>query len=402
MAAVRPQGLPPLISLLSVAAGLVVANLYYCQPLLPQIGASFGAGAAASGALVTFSQLGYGLGILILVPLGDRVERARLIALMTAVVALMLFAEALAPTLVWVEIFGFAVGFCTIVPQLLIPYASHAVPEKMRGQAVGTVLSGLLIGILLSRTASGFVGGRYGWRAMFGLAGTAMLALALAFAIGLPKQTPERRVPLGELFRSLWELLRREPLLRRHALIGGLAFGAFSVFWTTLAFFLQSPPWHYGADVAGLYGLVGVAGALAAPVIGRLADLRDPGIVNLLGLTLTVAAFAIYALTGHSLLGLGVGVLLMDLGVQSSHVANQTKVFGLDPALRSRLNTLYMVGYFTGGALGSALGAQAYRLFGWTGACGLGGGLALAGIGVYFGVSPPAPARRSRSDPLRS
>jgi predicted MFS family arabinose efflux permease len=302
---------------------------------------------------------------------------------------------ALAPTLPIMMAASLAIGVTTCAPQVLIPYAATLATPETRGRVVGTVMGGLLIGILLSRTAAGFVGERAGFRAVyFGAAGL-MLALALLLQFSLEPQLPPQRLKYIELVRSLWTTLRTEPVLRRHALLGALTFACFSAFWTTLSFHLATPPLHSGGGVAGLYGLVGVAGALGAPLFGRIADRGGAQRTNLVSILIVGLSFIVFALAGNSLVGLGLGVLLLDLGVQGNHVTNQARVYSLDASLRSRLNALYMTGYFTGGALGSALATLAFVHAGWSGVTILGFTLSLLATLVFF-LTPPRQSRSRR------
>jgi predicted MFS family arabinose efflux permease len=386
-----------LLWLLAVAAGVTVANLYFSQPLLALIGAAFGAGAHETGLVSTLTQAGYAAGMLLVVPLGDSAERRRLLTLTCAAATLMLLAVALSPNLPALLASSFALGLATCAPQLLVPYAAGLVPVAERGRAIGKVMSGLLIGILLSRTASGFVGAHLGWRAIYFIAFGAMAALTVLLRFALPRQAPERRVPYLDLLRSLPGLLQKEPLLRRHALLGALAFAAFSAFWTTLVYLLKSPPYHYGADVAGLFGVVGVVGALFAPLAGRLADRHGSRFVNGLALACVLASWIVFALLWRWLAGIALGVLLLDLGVQSNHIGNQARVLGLSSEFRNRLNTIYMVAYFTGGALGSTLGASAFSAFGWTGTSALGIALSVLGLIAFFLVERRAAAAPATS-----
>ena len=247
-------------------------------------------------------------------------------------------------------------------------------------------MSGLLVGILGSRTISGWLGAHTagGWREVYAIAVVMMLLLTLALAWLLPPQRPAQAVPYGALMRSLGTLLTGEPLLRRHMLIGALGFGSFSAFWTTLGFHLHALPQHYGSEMVGLYGLFGVAGALVAPIAGRLSDRVDARWVNGGALLLISLSFLAMAAGDGSLIGLAAGVVLMDAGVQGSHLSNQTRIYALDPSRRNRLNALYMVAYFLGGASGSALGSFAWTHTGWTGVCSVGAALPLAGVMVLF------------------
>ncbi|MBE7212953.1 MAG: MFS transporter, partial [Gluconacetobacter diazotrophicus] len=375
--------------LLACTAGATVANIYYCQPLLDAMAASFGVGVEAVSNAAATTQLGVAVGMLSIVPLGDSHERKRLIVLVTAVSAVTLAATALCRSVVMLGVAGFATGAFGVAQHLVVPYAAGTVGPERRGQTVGFVMSGLLLGVLLSRTFSGIVGAHRGWRAVYWLAAGAMLALASLLAAVLPSQRPARRVPYGELLRSLWPLLLREPVLRRHAFIGAVGMGAFSAFWTTLAFFLAALPGHYGSETAGVFGLVGAAGAAAAVVSGRLADRVGPRPLNGTALGLIIASFGLMAVAGRSLGWLAVGVVVMDAGVQASHISNQTRVYGLSGELRNRLNAIYMVCYFLGGAVGSTLGSRAWVAYGWPGVCATGAAFGAAGLVALFAVAHP-------------
>ena len=379
-----------LLWLLAVAAGVTVANIYYCQPLLAMMGASFGASAHKIGLVAVLTQAGYATGMLFIIPLGDSEERRRLIVITAGASSVALVGVALAPSLGALWVASFAVGLTTAVPQLAVPYAAALVPAADRGRSVGKVMSGLLVGILLSRTASGLVGQHLGWRATFLLAALAMAFFTVVLRLLLPRQEPQQRIRYGELMRSLPALLRREPLLRRHALLGALALAAFSAFWTTLVFRLGTLPYQYGADVAGLFGLVGVAGALVAPMAGKVADRHGTRVVNLLALSCVLVSWLVFALLWRSLGGLALGVVLLDLGVVANHISNQTRVLGLSHQGRNRMNALYMVLYFVGASGGSLLGASAWSAFGWAGVSGLGIGLSLAALLAFFVVEPGA------------
>jgi predicted MFS family arabinose efflux permease len=251
----------------------------------------------------------------------------------------------------------------------VLPFAAKLAPAERRGHVVGIVLGGLLIGILLARVVSGYVGDIFGWRAMYWAAAASMLVLAATLRFTLPVDMPDLNLRYRELVASIWHLARTEPVLREAAITGGMLFGAFSTFWTTLVFFLATPPYHFGARTAGLFGLVGAAGALIAPWAGRLADRKGPAFAVTAAIFTTMTSWFLFAVAGTRFLGLIVGVVILDLGVQAGHVANQTRIYALIPEARSRLNTVYMVSYFLGGALGSALGAYAWTRAGWSGVC---------------------------------
>ncbi|MCP3136995.1 MFS transporter [Pyxidicoccus xibeiensis] len=378
-----------LVWFMAAASGATAANLYYNQPLLGDIGRELAASGGALGLVPTLTQVGYAAGMLLIVSLGDSLERRRVIVTMSALVSLALVGAALAPTLPWLVVASFVVGATTVIPQLLVPFAAHLAPAAQRGRVVGTVMSGLLIGILLSRTAAGFVGTHLGWRAMFWIAAGLMLALGGVLRFVLPSQPPLAAMPYPELLRSLGHLWRTEPVLRLHALLGALTFGAFSVFWSTLALYLQALPEHYGPQVAGMFGVVGVAGALIAPLVGRYADTRGDRRINALAIGVLLLSFGVMWPLGRWLWGIGLGVVLLDLGVQANHISNQTRVYSLRPEARSRLNTLYMVTYFAGGASGSWLGTTAWTRWGWTGVCAAGALLCVLALGALWrGVKP--------------
>jgi predicted MFS family arabinose efflux permease len=358
---------------MALTCGLVVANIYYNQPLLAAIGRTFHVSDSHASLIATATQVGYTLGMLLVVPLGDKLERKRLILWMLLGAAGCLGAAALSPTFGLLATTSVLIGICSAVPQLLLPMAAHLAPEADRGRIVGRIMSGLLIGILLSRTVSGYVGAHLGWRVVFEGAAGLMLALAALLAWRLPRDRPSFQGTYGSLMLSLLTLTRELPALRRSALVGASIFAAFSVFWTTLAFYLEGPAYHYGSDVAGFFGLVGAVGALAAPLAGKAADTRGPRFAITAGIVLALVSYLVLGVGGGYLVGLVVGVILLDVGVQSAHISNQTLIFSLRPEARSRLNTVYMTGYFTGGSLGSVVGGLAWMHYGWPGVCAVGG-----------------------------
>jgi len=368
---------------MALTCGLVVANIYYNQPLLAAIGRTFHISDSRASLLATATQVGYTLGMLVVVPLGDMLERKRLMLWMLLGAAACLGAAALAPTFGLLAGASILIGICSAVPQLLLPMAAHLAPEADRGRIVGRVMSGLLIGILLSRTVSGYVGAHLGWRTVFEGAAGIMVALASLLAWRLPRDQPHFQGTYASLMQSLGTLVRELPPLRRSALVGASIFAAFSVFWTTLAFYLESPAYQYGSDVAGFFGLVGAVGALAAPLAGGLADKRGPSYAITVGIALALVSYLVLGLAGGSLVGLVLGVILLDVGVQSAHISNQTLVFSLRPEARSRLNTVYMTGYFTGGSLGSVIGGLAWTHYGWPGVCTVGGAFVALALAIH-------------------
>ncbi|HEX8506426.1 MAG TPA: MFS transporter [Hymenobacter sp.] len=367
-----------LVWLMAITCGLVVANIYYNQPLLAAIGRTFNLSDSSASLVATATQVGYTLGMLLVVPLGDMLERKRLMLLMLLGAAGAMALAAVAPTFALLAGASVLLGILSAVPQLLVPMAAHLAPEAERGRVVGRVMSGLLIGILLSRTVSGYVGAHLGWRAMFEIGAGLMVLLLALLAWKLPTDQPTFAGSYASLMKSLGTLVREQPALRRAALVGASLFAAFSVFWTTLAFYLEGPAFGYGSDVAGFFGLIGAFGALAAPLAGKTADTKGPNYTIRLGIVLALAAYALLGFGGGWVAGLVAGVIVLDVGVQATHIANQSLIFSLVPEARSRLNTVYMTGYFTGGSLGSVAGGLAWTHAGWPGVCAL--GAAFAGI----------------------
>ena len=375
------SGYPPrrLIWLLTVAGGVSVANLYYNQPLLSDIAAELHATERAAGAVAMLTQAGYALGLLLFVPLGDVVERRRLIVLLLIAVAAALAGAAASPTLPILAAMSFAIGTTTVVPQLIIPSAAGMAAPRVRGRVVGTVVSGLLVGILAGRVVAGALAHATSWRTVFGAGAGAMLVLAIVLRLLLPLAPPAaERLRYGALLRSLGTLFRGEPVIRDAPLIGALSFASFSAFWTTLAFRLREAPLDYGPAVAGGFGLIGLVGAAAAPLAGRLADRRSPRQTIGIALLVNVAAWLVMLFAGHTLAGLAIGVVLLDAGTQAAQVSNQARVYALPAEAHGRYNTIYMVCYFIGGSLGSAAATIAWGGARWTGVC----AVALGALGV--------------------
>ncbi|WP_230688172.1 MFS transporter [Hymenobacter jeongseonensis] len=362
-----------LVWLMAITCGLVVANIYYNQPLLAAIGRTFRLSDSSASLVATATQIGYTLGMLFVVPLGDKLERKRMMLIMLLGAAACMGLAAVAPSFAVLAGASVLIGIFSAVPQLLVPMAAHLAPEESRGRIVGRVMSGLLIGILLSRTVSGYVGLHLGWRAMFEIGAGLMVLLSALLAWKLPTDQPTFTGSYGSLMKSLLTLTREQVPLRRAALVGASLFAAFSVFWTTLAFYLEGPAFGYGSDVAGFFGLIGAFGALAAPLAGKTADTKGPDYTIALGIMLALVAYAILGFGGLYVAGLVVGVILLDVGVQATHISNQSMIFSLVPEARSRLNTVYMTAYFTGGSLGSILGGLAWVHGGWPGVCVVGG-----------------------------
>jgi predicted MFS family arabinose efflux permease len=369
-----PSTAPPRISAVTVwfmagSTGAIVANLYYIQPLLADMARNFGLSVTKIGFVAMLTQVGTSLGMMLFVPLGDTKERRSLITFLLIIATAALAAIATAQNAVWLALGCFVLGMMGSSVHIFVPFAAHLAPPEQRGRVVGSVFSGILLGILLARTFSGSVGAHLGWRAVYGIAAGLMLGIALLVQFFLPKSVPTLELPYVSLLKSTIGLVRKFPALRESALFGAMLFACFTAFWTTLVFFLETPPYHYGSQAAGLFGLVGAAGAAAAPLVGRFTDKRGPRVAIGASLVSVLLSYVVMWVFGASIAGLIVGVLLMDMGVQAGHVANQTRIYGLDPGARSRLNMFYMVCYFAGGAAGTLLGAYAWRLYAWPGVC---------------------------------
>lgn len=374
----------PLLWLMAVATGLSVAGNYYAQPLLPTIAAQLAVSDASVASIVTTAQLSYGAGLLLLVPVADLCERRRLIVLLTLLAGVGLAFSALAPNLASLLLGTAMTGFCSVVAQVLVPFAATLATPEQRGRAVGTVMSGLLLGILLARSVAGGLSSLLDWRAVYALAAASMGLCALALWRALPRHRPQAQAGYATLLGSVLTLFAEEPVLRLRAVLGMVSFALFSLFWTPLAFLLAAPPYGYSDGMIGLFGLVGAAGALAASLAGRLADQGRGAMGTWLGLIGLLLAWLPLALAERSLLALVVGVLVLDLAVQLVHVSNQNAIYALRPQARNRLNAGYMTCYFLGGAGGSVLAAWLYASTGWGGIVVAGVGLAAVGLGVAW------------------
>ncbi len=366
---------------LGLACAVGVSTMYYNQPLLGEMGRTYHTSAGHTGFVAVATQVGYALGLLFFVPLGDVLERRSLMMRMYGAVAVGLVLAALSPGLTSLIVASTIIGALASVTHVVLPIAPDLVSHEQRGRAIGTVMTGLLLGILLARTFAGWVSRIHGWRYVFVVAAVMNAVFVPLLYRVMPKLPPKEKLRYSDAMRSLWTLFRSQPLLRESCVIGALVFASFSCFWTTLAFLLES---HYnlGAGVAGSFGLVGAAGALVAPIAGRLADRHGSRWVISVGMSLLAFSYILLwgeershaSMTLH-LIALALGVIILDMGAQMCQVANQTRIFGLVPSARSRTNTVYMTVYFTGAAAGSALTTVAWVNWKWNGVCGLAIGL---------------------------
>jgi predicted MFS family arabinose efflux permease len=411
--AARPEnaaghGLTPgLVRLMAVTCAVTVANLYYAQPLLHSIGESLHVGQGSAALLVTVGQLGYAVGLLLIVPAGDIVRRRPLLTGMLACCAVTLTAAALAPSL---PVLDAAIALCcvtSVVVQMLVPYAATLASDDERSRVIGTLMGGLLVGILVSRAFAGVVAGLAGWRAVYGIAAAGMALTAVTLRRALPDHGPQLAIGYREQLRGVLDVARAEPVLRWRSLIAACGFGSFACFWTTVTFLLAGPEYNFSQLDIGLFALVGAAGAIASLAVGRALD-RRPALrwrASGAALGLLAVAYGPIGLGGESRLpsaaGLAllvVGVLLMDACVQGSHVVNQSVIYDLLPQARSRLTTVYITTMFAGGALGSAAGAQAYGHWGWAGATAVAAAFPVLGLFCWlacrrYEVSASVPVR---------
>ena len=379
------QGLSPaLILLMSVATGLAVASNYYAQPLLDTIARAFNLSASSAGFIVTAAQLGYAAGLLFLVPLGDMFERRMLIVSMTLLAAGGMLITASSQSLTMMIIGTALTGLFSVVAQILVPLAATLASPEKRGKVVGTIMSGLLLGILLARTVAGLLASLGGWRTVYWVASVLMVVMALALWRGLPKVKQENHLNYPQLLASVFSLFTQDKLLRTRALLGCFTFANFSILWTSMAFLLAAPPFNYSEGVIGLFGLAGAAGALGARPAGGLADKGKSHLTTSAGLILLLLSWAAIWYGHISVLALIVGILVLDLTVQGVHITNQTVIYRVKPEARNRLTAGYMTSYFIGGAAGSLISASAWQHAGWSGVCAIGAIVATINLLVWW------------------
>jgi predicted MFS family arabinose efflux permease len=372
-----------LIAIFAVACGIAVGSLYYSQPLLDALGKDFGVTETATSLIVTVTQLGYAAGLIFIAPLGDLVENRRLVLAIFCAACLALIAVAASRSYSAFLVGSVALGFTAVVAQVLVPLAAHfAAPEK-RGEVVGRVVSGLLIGILVARAFAGVVAGSFGWRAVYVVAAVLVGIVTLSLARVLPQRKGAFAGGYPTLLGSMLRIYRTEPLLRRRAAYQFAMFGAFSIFWTSITFLLSSPAYRLSETQIGLFALAGATGALIAPIAGKLGD-RGHG-RGATGVAFALCAVAFLLTLVHGLVPLVGCAILLDLAVQSTLVIGQQAIYTLRPEERSRLNTLYIATFFVGGAAGSALAGVTYARFHWAGIIGLGVSLPLLAFLFWLG-----------------
>ncbi len=385
-ATAAPAGISSgLATLCAVTAGFSAANIYYAQPLLTAIASEFHVGSGTVSLVVTAGTVGYTLGMSLLVPLGDIVDRRRLVVRLLMVVAAFQVVSAVSPTLPVLVGAALVVATASVVSPLMVSFAATLAAPEERGRVTGKVMSGVLIGVLLARMVGGLIASLAGWRTVYLVAAVLVLVLSFVLRRALPVVAPQASVSYPQLLRSVPALLRQEPTLRLRCAYGFVSLAGFNALWTSISFRLAAPPYSYGAALIGLFGLAGAVGAVAARVTGRLAD-RQLDQMATVSLLLTVAAsWGLMALHGGGLLWtLIVGVVLLDFGVQGMQVVNLSVIYRLRPEARSRITTAYMTLYFLGGVAGSAASGAVYPHYGWTGVCLL--GASLAGVALLMSV----------------
>lgn len=352
---------------MAIGAGLVVANNYYNQPLLGVIAKELGESESATSKVAMFTQMGYAAGLLLIIPLGDMFRRKKIILIDFFFIILSLVVFALSKSLIVMLAASFCIGLTSVVPQIFVPIAAQLSRPEEKGRNVGIVMSGLLIGILGSRVFSGVVGEYLGWRNVFFIAAGLMIILAVLIAWMLPNMQPTFKGTYGQLMGSVIRYARSIPSLQLASLRGALGFASFSAFWTTLTFRLQEAPYFQGSDVAGSLGLFGIAGALAATLVGQASGKVNKNKLIAIATFLMIVSWGVFGMGDSTYIGIIVGIILLDMGLQAMHVTNQTIVLSSHPEAANRLNTVYMVSYFIGGSIGTFVGGKAWGAYGWNG-----------------------------------
>lgn len=370
---------------MAVSCGIMVANLYYCQPLLGDFTKVFGVTENAAAWINICSQLGYGLGLFFIVPLGDMIQRRNLLTWMHVFAALAVAGAAISTNIGMLYFFSVCIGLTATACQVFVPLGAHLASEEERGNVIGIIMGGLLSGILLSRTLSGAVAELWGWRSVYWIACGIMLFMSLLVYKIIPGEKPGFTGTYRSLMQSLIKLFQSQRLVRESAWIGACTFGAISAFWSTMAFFLEKPPFSYSLSLIGLFGVVGLAGAMVSPLVGTISDRKGPASPMKMGIWIMLLGYGIMFMSIHSIIIVIIGIILIDVGLQSAHIPNLSRVSSLIPEARTRLNTIYMTSFFIGGTLGSIIGSYAWHSFGWEGVCATGLLFVVAaGVPIFF------------------
>ncbi len=381
-----------LVVLMAVAIGVIVANLYYLQPLLQQVRAGFHVSTASTSLLITLIQLGYVIGLFFILPLGDLFVRRTLIVTIFLVAALAMAGASFIHSFAIFALLTVVIGLSSVAGQVIIPLGADLAPDAQRGRVLGRLMTGLLGGILLSRTLSGAVSEAIGWRGVYQVSAGLLVVMAVVMYFALPQERSRDRFEYRHLATGGVTMMRPSVSLRRRGWLGGTAFGAFSVLWSTLAFQLSAAPFHYSSGVIGLFGLFGLAGIVAANVAGRLADQGRTQLGTVSSAFLIIIAFAVLSVGRRNVWLIAVGIILLDAGAQGTHVSNQSIIYAIAPSQRSTINSIYMVCFFTGASIGSLVSGYAFAHYGWNGTC---------AVGAIFGVATIVPALLWRKAPTQ-
>jgi predicted MFS family arabinose efflux permease len=376
------------IVMMAIIAGAVITNIYCTQPILPLIKAGFGVDLTTVDLVAAAALLGFSTGLALLLPLGDRFDRRKLVLGQIALAFVFGIAAAVSPSIWTLIAASFGLGIVSCVPQQLVPFAAVMSHPHQRGRSVGTVVSGIMVGILLGRTVAGVVGATYGWRAVYGLEAAFMVPVFIAAATLLPRGVPSTNLSYGRLLASLWPLARDHRPIRESMMVQALLWACFNAFWVNLAALLANGPWHLGSAWAGGFGIIGAAGAFAASLGGHISDRR--GARHVVGLSIGTVTLAYLLLSGanSSLALLVIGVIVLDIGVQAGLVSNQTRAFAVDPKAQGRINSLYMTATFFGGAVGTVVSGWLMSRFGWTGIVAFGIALGLVAAAIHWIAAP--------------
>ena len=377
-----------LVMLMAIAIGIIVANLYYLQPLLHQVRSGFHVSTASTSLLITLIQTGYVIGLFFILPLGDLFVRRNLIVTIFVIAAAAMAGASFVHSFAFFAVLTVVIGLSSVAGQIIIPFGADLAPDAQRGRVVGKLMTGLLGGVLLSRTLSGVLSEAIGWRGVYLVSSGLLVATALVLFFVLPQERSRDRYEYRHLITDGINMMRSSRELRRRGWFGGTAFGAFSVLWSTLAFHLSSSPFHYSSGVIGLFGLFGMAGILSANIAGRLADEGRTALATRSAAFLIAAGFAVLFVGRTNVWFIVAGTIILDAGAQGIHVSNQSIIYALAPNQRSTINSIYMVCFFTGASLGSLFSGYAYAHYGWNGTC---------AVGALFGLATIVPALWWRS-----
>jgi predicted MFS family arabinose efflux permease len=376
----------------------VITNIYCTQPILPLIAAGLRVDLTTVDLVAGAALLGFSTGLALLLPLGDRFDRRKLVLAQIALAFVFAVAAAIAPGIWALIAASFGLGIVSCVPQQLVPFAAVMSRPTERGRSVGTVVSGIMVGILLGRTIAGVVGAAYGWRAVYGLEAVFMIPVWIAAASLLPRGLPSTNLSYGRLLASLWPLARDNRPIRESMLIQALLWACFNAFWVNLAALLANGPWHLGSAWAGGFGIIGAAGAFAASFGGRAADRLGSRTVIAASIGIVTLAYVLLAGAESSLTLLIIGVIVLDIGVQAGLVSNQTRAFAVDPKAQGRINSLYMTATFFGGAVGAMVSGWLMTRFGWTGIAAFGVTLGLVAAAIHWIGTPRRTGGRQSPD----